>query len=171
MSSIKIASSVTVPAVNAKNIHSVESWKKAQGAVSESKDKFGVVHFYAYGLFGSAVILGGKASEIAESSGANKGQISKAKKVLEFYVAQIINEDESGEKIVSVEVCAEALELAVAEHGALGTAYAELFPSEPTEVSLAKAIATAVKRAISAGVSVDELLALVATEFVHQSAE
>jgi hypothetical protein len=171
MSTIKIASTVTVPAVNAKNISDPTAWTKAQTAVTDSGKKNGIVHFYAYGLFGSAVILGGKASEIAESSGANKSQISKAKSVLEFYVAQVITDDESGEKIISVETCAEALELAVAEHGALSTAYADLFPSEPTEVSLAKAIATAVKRAISAGVNVDELLALVATEFVHQSAE
>lgn len=168
MSTIKITSTVTVPAVNAKNISDPSAWTKAQTAVTDSGKKNGLVHFYAYGLFGSAVILGGKASEISESSGANSPQISKAKSVLEFYVAQVINEDESGEKIVSVETCAEALELAVAEHGALSTAYAELFPSEPKEVSLAKAIASVVKKAIETGVNVDELLALVATEFHHQ---
>lgn len=168
MSTIKIASTVTVPAVNAKNISDPTAWTKAQTAVTDSGKKNGLVHFYAYGLFGSSVILGGKASEIAESSGANKSQISKAKSVLEFYVAQVINEDESGEKIVSVETCAEALELAVAEHGALSTAYADLFPSEPKEVSLAKAIASVVKKALEVGVSSADLLALVAVEYDDQ---
>ena len=171
MSTVKIGKTIAVPEVNAKNINSPEAWKLAQSAVSASGASNGLVHFYAYGLYATSVILGTKQVEIANSSGAQTAQITKARKVLEHFVAQVINEDESGEKIVSVETCAEALELAVSEYGALGTAHADLFPKETTEVSLAKAVASAVKKAIELGVSVDELLALVATEFVHQSAE
>ena len=171
MSTVKIGKTIAVPAVNAKNINDPAQWTLAQGAVSASGASNGIVHFYAYGLFATSVILGTKQVEVAKSCGAQTAQITKARQVLEFYVAQVINEDESGEKIVSVETCAEALELAIAEHGAVGTAHAELFPKEPTEKSLAKAVASAVKKAIELGVTVDELLALVATEFVHQSAE
>lgn len=167
---VKVGGAVGVPTVTADNVGNASAWSKAHDADQESGKTKGEINFRAYGLFASATILGvAKVADIRTATGAtegvdkhgkaclvggaDKGQISKATKVLRSYVSA---------ETPTADDLAEALELAIADHGTLFAAYSAIAgDGEPKpERSWQSKLEAVVKQALAEGATEREITQL-----------
>lgn len=167
---VKVGGAVGVPTVTADNVANATAWSKAHDADVESGKAKGEINFRAYGLFASATILGvAKVADIRVATGAtegvdkhgkpclvggaDKGQISKATKVLRSYVSA---------ETPTADDLAEALELAIADHGSLFAAYSSVSgDGEPKpERSWQSKFEAVVKQALAEGATEREITQL-----------
>jgi len=173
----KVGGAISVPTIDETNVVTSSAWVKAHDAdVAVGKAK-GEVNFRSYGLLASVVILKvAKVDEIRLATGAtegvdkqgkpcliggaDKGQISKARTVLQAYV--------SAETPTALDL-AEALELAIAEHGTLYAAYTAIKGGdEPKpERSWQAKLESAVKQGLAEGATEQQIAELVTKVFAE----
>jgi alkylhydroperoxidase/carboxymuconolactone decarboxylase family protein YurZ len=175
---VKVGGAIGVPTVDATNVTNGTAWADAFDADVASGKTKGEVNFRAYGLFASVVILKvAKVDEIRVATGAtegvdkhgkpclvggaDKGQISKARKVLLSYVST---------ETPTADDLAEALELAIADHTTLYNAYTVISgDGEPKpERSWQSKLEAVVKQALAEGASESEIAEVVTKVFAGE---
>jgi hypothetical protein len=164
--STKVTVSVTIPSINAENMGDSAQWKKAVSAETETKGKNGLVALRSYFLLASVADMKiAKAKEIVDSSGADKGLLSKGGKVARHYLAQVLNGRDLNVSPVSASDYAEALEICVAEHGTLNAAYSAVnVPKDPKEDTLENQVASLFAWAEKNGIAKELVMAEVARQ-------
>lgn len=147
-----------VPTICKENSGSADSWALGVKSEGMSKTANEIVGLRVFFGFGTDVNMGvAKASEIADSSGANTGMISKGKKVSAHYVAIVAESAGIAPTEATIDHYAEALELCCSEHGSLNSAYAQF--KVPSETDLEKQVANLYKWADKNGIARELVLA------------
>ena len=177
----KVGGAIGVPTVTSDNAGNASAWLSAYNADEQATTNKHEIQFRAYGLFATVVITNvatvaeirvatGATEKVNERSGktelvggADKGQISKVRKVLLAYI---------GEKPEpTADDCAEALELAIAEHGSIFAAYTAVTggDNEKAPTTWESTLENAVRKAYKAGASLDEIDEIVRKAFDQAS--
>jgi hypothetical protein len=100
-----------------------------------------------------------KAKEIVETSGADKGLLSKGGKVARHYLALVLDGRDLDVSPVTANDYAEGLEMCVAEHGSLHGAYTAIMgEQEPKEMDLETMVANLYKWAEKNGIGANDVI-------------
>jgi hypothetical protein len=164
--STKVGGAVQVPNINAENMGDSSAWAKAVSAETETKGQNGLVALRSYFLLASVADMKiAKAKEIVETSGADKGLLSKGGKVARHYLALVLDGRDLDVSPVTANDYAEGLEMCVAEHGSLYGAYTAIMgEQEPKEQTLETMVANLFKWAEKNGIAGSDVLAEVARQ-------
>lgn len=158
--STKVTVSVTIPSINAENMGDSAQWKKAVSAETETKGKNGLVALRSYFLLASVADMKiAKAKEIVDSSGADKGLLSKGGKVARHYLALVLDGRDLDQSPVTANDYAEGLEMCVAEYGSLHGAYTAIMgEQEPKEQTLETMVTNLYKWAEKNGIGANDVI-------------
>lgn len=158
--STKVTITVTIPSITAENMGDSKEWAKAVSAETATSKKGGLVALRSYFLLASVADMKiAKAVEIVESSGANKGLLSKGGKVARHYLAIVLDGRDLNALPVSANDYAEALEMCVLEHGTLNAAYdAVNVPKEKKDDTLENQVASLLAWAEKNGVAANDVI-------------
>jgi hypothetical protein len=156
----KVGGAVSVPNINAENMGDSSAWTKAVSAETETKGQNGLVALRSYFLLASVADMKiAKAKEIVDSSGADKGLLSKGGKVARHYLALVLDGRDLDQSPVTANDYAEGLEMCVAEHGSLYGAYTAIMgEQEPKEQTLETMVANLYKWADKNGIGANDVI-------------
>jgi hypothetical protein len=158
--STKVGGAVQVPNITSENMGDSSAWTKAVSAETETKGQNGLVALRSYFLLASVADMKiAKAKEIVETSGADKGLLSKGGKVARHYLAIVLDGRDLDQAPVTANDYAEGLEMCVAEHGSLYGAYTAIMgEQEPKEQTLETMVTNLFKWAEKNGIGANDVI-------------
>jgi len=146
--------------VTSENLANDENIVTALQANSMFGRKSGEVGIRTFGFIYAVVALTERtAKDMMDTFGVDKGQITKAKKVISTVIADVI-----GAETITPETYQEAIEYAVATWDSLCDAYSEIIGTKSKQASLADKVKNVYKWAEKNGHSVEEVMAEVARQ-------